>query len=68
MPYAHHQCVSIHYEVEGEGPPLVLHHGAFGNLEVWHRRGFVDGLKNSHKLILGPSTRVRLCGGVGDLE
>ncbi len=52
MPYAYNQGVRIHYEVEGEGPPLVLQHGITGNLESWHRRGFVAGLKNSYRLIL----------------
>ena len=27
MPYADNQGVRIYYEVEGEGPPLVLAHG-----------------------------------------
>jgi hypothetical protein len=35
MPYANNQGVRIHYEVEGEGPPLVLMHPGFLSLEFW---------------------------------
>ena len=35
MPYADNQGVRIHYEMEGEGPPLVLQHGFSGSLEGW---------------------------------
>ncbi len=52
MPYANNNGVSIHYEVEGEGPPLVLQHGFTSNLDTWHEKGFVEGLKNAYKLIL----------------
>ena len=38
MPYAINQGTRIHYEVEGEGPPLVLQHGRGGNLHVWQAR------------------------------
>jgi pimeloyl-ACP methyl ester carboxylesterase len=27
MPYSYNDGVRLHYEVEGEGPPLVLQHG-----------------------------------------
>ncbi len=52
MPYAHNQGVRIHYEVEGEGPPLVLQHGFSGSLASWRDRGYVEGLKNNYRLIL----------------
>ena len=35
MPYADNNGVRIHYQVEGAGPPLVLHHGLAGSLEDW---------------------------------
>ena len=39
MPYAENDGEKIHYEVEGEGPPLVLHHGFSGFLEQWKDLG-----------------------------
>lgn len=52
MPYADNQGIRIHYEVEGEGPPLVLHHGLCASLEFWRITGYVEPLKNDHQLIL----------------
>ena len=52
MSFAHNDGVKIGYEVEGEGPPLVLMHGAFGTREVWRRNGVVDALKSKYLLIL----------------
>jgi pimeloyl-ACP methyl ester carboxylesterase len=52
MPYAINGGVRIHYEVVGEGPPLVLHHGSFGSLDNWRDFGYVDPLKEGHQLIL----------------
>jgi pimeloyl-ACP methyl ester carboxylesterase len=52
MPFAVNDGVRIHYEVEGEGPPLVLYHGLAMSLEVWRIWGFVEGLKDNYKLIL----------------
>lgn len=45
MPYVSNKGVRIHYEVEGEGPPLVLQHGSAGSLEDWHEFGYVEALK-----------------------
>ncbi len=44
--------VKIHYEVEGEGPPLVLVHWFTGSLEDWRVFGYVDALKENYRLIL----------------
>ncbi len=52
MPFAVNDGVRIHYEVEGEGSPLVLCHGLAMSLEVWRIWGFVEGLKDNYKLIL----------------
>ena len=35
MPYADNQGVRIHYEVEGEGPPLVIQHGFTDSIQTW---------------------------------
>jgi pimeloyl-ACP methyl ester carboxylesterase len=52
MPFADNDGVRIHYEVEGEGPPLVLCHGLFGSLEQWRIWGYVETLKNYYQLVL----------------
>ena len=40
MPYVTNQGVRIHYEVEGQGPPLVLMTGFAGTLEDWRFFGY----------------------------
>jgi pimeloyl-ACP methyl ester carboxylesterase len=53
MPYiAAPDGVRIHYEVEGDGPPLVLQHGFTDSLMVWYERGYVDALRHLYRLIL----------------
>ncbi len=52
MPYASNHGVRIHYEVEGEGPPLVLQHGLYRSLRDLRVWGYVEGLKNDYRLIL----------------
>lgn len=44
--------VRIHYEVEGEGPPLVLQHGLLSSLESWRRRGYVERFAPKYQCIL----------------
>ncbi len=50
--YADNDGVKIHYEVEGEGPPLVLMHWFNGSTEDWRMFGYVDALKEDYQLIL----------------
>lgn len=52
MPYADNQGVRIHYQVEGDGPPLVLQHGFLQSIEDWHECDYVDALKRDYRLIL----------------
>jgi len=52
MPYVNNNGVRIHYKIEGEGPPLVLHHWSFGTLEDWYDYGYVDGLRDRYQLIM----------------
>jgi len=42
----------IHYKIIGTGKPLVMLHGLNGCKEDWIDSGYVDGLKESHQLIL----------------
>ncbi|SVE42847.1 uncharacterized protein METZ01_LOCUS495701, partial [marine metagenome] len=39
----------IHYQDEGEGPVLILSHGALASLHTWD--GWVDALKSKYRLI-----------------
>jgi pimeloyl-ACP methyl ester carboxylesterase len=52
MPYADNGSVRIHYEVEGEGPPLVLQHGFSESVVDWYETGYVKALKPDYRLIL----------------
>lgn len=48
MPYVDNSGVSIHYHVEGEGPPLVMQHGLTNSLQTWYAYGFVEELKKEY--------------------
>src|SRR4051812_9895736 len=52
MPYVTNDGVRIHYAVEGDGPPLLLHHGFTIDLTAWYAWGYVDALKEEYRLIL----------------
>ncbi len=52
MPFAGNQGTKIYYEVEGQGPPIVLAHGATGNISFWTGYGYVDKLKDKYSVIL----------------
>ncbi len=54
MPYANNKGVHIYYEVEGQGPPLVLAHGmgGGGDLNAWRNTGYTGNLKDDFQLIL----------------
>lgn len=50
MPKIDRDGVGIHYEVHGEGWPLLLTHGYSSTSAMWH--GQVEALARDHKLIL----------------
>lgn len=52
MPYADNEGIRIHYQTEGEGPPLVLHHWSLATMESWYEYGYVFALKTDFRLIL----------------
>jgi pimeloyl-ACP methyl ester carboxylesterase len=51
MPYATNNGVRIRYEVEGSGPPLVLHIGYIGGLEDWADAGYVAPLARHYRVL-----------------
>jgi len=53
MPFTDNNGIKIFYELEGDGYPLVLHHGLGGMYrESWRRRGYVEALEDKYRLIL----------------
>lgn len=46
------QGIRIHYQVVGDGPPLILQHGFSGSLQLWYGMGYVERLSNDYRLIL----------------
>lgn len=52
MPYVLNGNAHIYYEVEGEGPPLILHHGFTSGIQDWHEFGWVEALRHDYQLIL----------------
>ena len=52
MPYVDNLGVSIHYHIEGDGPPLVLQHGLTSSVKSWYADGFVEELKENYQVIM----------------
>jgi pimeloyl-ACP methyl ester carboxylesterase len=52
MPFVENEGVNIYYEVEGEGDPLMLHHGLPGNLKLFRYFGYTERLRSKYQLIL----------------
>jgi pimeloyl-ACP methyl ester carboxylesterase len=52
VPFATNNGVRIHYEVEGQGEPLVLQHGFSSDLSDWRTVGYVDALRDTYQCIL----------------
>ncbi|MEE8353494.1 MAG: alpha/beta fold hydrolase, partial [Dehalococcoidales bacterium] len=53
MPYCENDGVKIHYEVEGDGPDLMMIHGFAANLEAnWRMPGVAGALRDENRLIM----------------
>ena len=50
MPKIDRDGVKIHYEVHGDGPPLILTHGYSSTSAMW--QGQIEALSKHHKLVL----------------
>jgi pimeloyl-ACP methyl ester carboxylesterase len=50
MPKIDRDGVNIHYEVHGNGPPLILTHGYSSTSQMW--QGEIEALSKHHKLVL----------------
>jgi pimeloyl-ACP methyl ester carboxylesterase len=51
MPYAYNQHIRLYYDVEGNGPPLILHHESADSYEIWRDLGYHDALRHDYQLI-----------------
>jgi len=52
VPFADNQGIRIHYQTEGQGPPVVLHHWSLSTLESWYDYGYVSALQDEYRLVL----------------
>jgi len=52
MPYSENTGIKIHYQVGGQGNPLMLVHGFGGSLSNWIESGYTEELSKDHRLIL----------------
>jgi pimeloyl-ACP methyl ester carboxylesterase len=52
MPYANSSGVRIYYEVEGQGPSVLLVDGFAATLSNWREYGFAEALKDRFQVIL----------------
>ncbi|MCI4362914.1 MAG: alpha/beta hydrolase [Thermoplasmata archaeon] len=59
MPSVSDGGVRIHYEVEGDGPAVVVHTGAGGDLSIWRHAGYVEGLRGYRTILIDQRGRGR---------
>jgi pimeloyl-ACP methyl ester carboxylesterase len=51
MPFATHRGMRIHYQVEGQGPVIVLQHGMLDRASSWKDLGYVAALADAHRVV-----------------
>jgi pimeloyl-ACP methyl ester carboxylesterase len=51
MPFASNNGIKIHYEVEGQGPPLLFQHGFSSTLDSWRTNGMIQALSKNYRCI-----------------
>jgi pimeloyl-ACP methyl ester carboxylesterase len=52
MPTIESEGVAIHFEVEGDGAPLILHTGGGGDLEMWRLARYTSGLPGRQLILM----------------
>ena len=52
MPYVESLGVQVYYQVEGNGPAVVCEHGFTSSLDSFYEAGYVQGLQETHRLLL----------------
>eukprot|EP01037_Dinobryon_pediforme_P022632 gene22632-23848_t len=52
MPFAHSAGRRIHYEINGNGPDLLLHHGFTSGSQAWRFFGFTEVLQQHYRVIV----------------
>ena len=52
MPFVESRGTRIHFEVEGDGPTVVLHTGAGGDLAIWRLGGYLERLRGFRKILI----------------
>ena len=52
MPVTRNGDIAIHYEIDGSGPPLLMHHGLTGSGQRWRDTGYVAALRDRFTLLL----------------
>jgi pimeloyl-ACP methyl ester carboxylesterase len=52
MPFTNNKGVKIHYELDGNGPPLILAHGFGSDIQGWYKNGYAPELSKNYKLII----------------
>lgn len=51
MPFAIHEGDKIHYEVYGDGPPMIIHHGLFSSAAALAYPQFVEAVSGAFQMI-----------------
>lgn len=51
MPFIDGRGARIHYEVCGDGPPLILLHGSLMDARSWELAGYIEALSGDHMLV-----------------
>jgi pimeloyl-ACP methyl ester carboxylesterase len=44
--------IRLHYDVEGDGPPLLFHLGSGCDSDLWRAAGYVEPLAKTYRCIL----------------